>query len=173
MIFVVGLNFLHYYSMKVLFESVQNKLSIHKALFIIIEYRLQILILYIQKYFLTNFKYGITTSCVDNKIYIWCSSGCYGERHLGTERNPHKLRYLVKGICSWPRKTLDLSDRTYILSSLTSIIIALLINLLILSSKSLVLAVKSSFGSAQPNLKPLQANYDLLTMQLNLISYSC
>ena len=77
---------------KTLFEPVWNQVSIQEALFFIIKYKFQILILHIQKYFLTNFQYGITSSCVDNKIYIWCSGGCHGEPHLGTEPLPRKLR---------------------------------------------------------------------------------
>jgi len=53
-----------------LFQPVWNKVSIQETLFFIIKYRFQILILHLEKYFLSYFQYSIITSCADNKIYI-------------------------------------------------------------------------------------------------------
>ena len=47
-----------------------NKLNIQKEENFIIKYKPQILILHIQKYYLTKFHHDISTIYVDNKIYI-------------------------------------------------------------------------------------------------------
>jgi len=83
---------------KILFHPVWNQVSIQQAVFIIIKSKLLILIFHIEKYFETNFQYEIPTGCVDNKIYIWCFSGCHGEPYVGTEPEPGKLRYTLRNI---------------------------------------------------------------------------
>jgi len=52
------------------FEPVQNKVSIQGPLFFRMKFKIQIMILHISKHFLTNFQYVIITSCVNDKMYI-------------------------------------------------------------------------------------------------------
>lgn len=87
---------------KMIFQSIQNNLSIQARSFFIMLQKLQILIHHhdIEKYFLTNLQYGISTICADNWIYIWFSNGCYCEPHSCEEPHGSKLCYTgpVRGI---------------------------------------------------------------------------
>ena len=57
------------------------------------------MILHILRYILTHFHYGIPTSCVENKMYIWCSCGCHAEPHPSEEPHPRTWRYLFQTTC--------------------------------------------------------------------------